>query len=240
MDKTLPVAHSELILGGQKSGKSRRAEALAQAWLAQSTQHQAVLIATAQPWDDEMRARIARHQADRAQRVPGMRTVEEPLQLAQAISAHSTPQTLIVVDCLTLWLTNWLMPADAPLANSSAQPSEQSSTAQNHAIVQTQASSNTSTEVLGITGIVTEEFIKNKPLAPIEHAQAAILLEAISKATGPLVLVGNEIGLGVIPLGSEVRAFVDALGLLNQRVAQVCQRVTLMAAGLPLILKDGT
>jgi adenosylcobinamide kinase/adenosylcobinamide-phosphate guanylyltransferase len=126
-----------------------------------------------------------------------MRTVEEPLQLAQAISAHSTPQTLIVVDCLTLWLTNWLMPA-------------------------------------------SEKSIENMPLALIEHAQAAILLEAISKAAGPLVLVGNEIGLGVIPLGREVRAFVDALGVLNQSVAQVCQRVTLMAAGLPLTLKDDT
>jgi adenosylcobinamide kinase/adenosylcobinamide-phosphate guanylyltransferase len=197
MDKALPVARSELILGGQKSGKSRRAEALAQAWLACSNQHQAVLIATAQPWDDEMRARIARHQAERAQRVPGMRTVEEPLQLAQAISAHSTPQTLIVVDCLTLWLTNWLMPA-------------------------------------------SEKSIENMPLAQVQQAQEAMLLEAISNATGPLVLVGNEIGLGVIPMGREVRAFVDALGVLNQSVAQVCQRVTLMAAGLPLTLKDDT
>jgi adenosylcobinamide kinase/adenosylcobinamide-phosphate guanylyltransferase len=191
----MPVARSELILGGQKSGKSRRAEALAHAWLAQSVGHRAVLIATAQPWDDEMRQRIARHQSDRAQRVPGMTTVEEPLHLAQAVSRHSTPQTLLVVDCLTLWLTNWLMPAH-------------------------------------------DEFIENKPLAPIQKTHIAMFLEAISNAPGPLVLVGNEIGLGVIPLGTEVRAFVDALGLLNQSVAQQCQRVTLMAAGLPLTLKD--
>ena len=65
-----------------------------------------------------------------------------------------------------------------------------------------------------------------------------MLLEAIASAPGPVVLVGNEIGLGVIPLGGEVRAFVDALGTLNQDVARVCQRVTLMAAGLPLLLKD--
>ena len=63
-------------------------------------------------------------------------------------------------------------------------------------------------------------------------------MEAIKQAPGPLVLVGNEIGLGVIPMGREVRAFVDALGLLNQSVAAVCQRVTLMAAGLPLSLKE--
>ena len=62
---------------------------------------------------------------------------------------------------------------------------------------------------------------------------------AITNAPGPVIFVGNEIGLGVIPLGSEVRAFVDALGTLNQQVAAVCQRVTLMAAGLPLTLKDG-
>ena len=189
---TTTIARSELILGGQKSGKSRRAELLARQWLAQSADHRAVLIAT----DDEMRQRIARHQADRAVRVPGMRTVEEPLALAEAIRAHSTAHTLVVVDCLTLWLTNLLMPADA---------------------------------------VHCEE---NKPPAPVETAQTASLLIAIEQAAGPVVLVGNEIGLGVIPMGREVRAFVDALGRLNQDVAAACQRVTLMAAGLPLTLKE--
>lgn len=187
------LVRSELILGGQRSGKSRRAEKLAQGWLAQSPAHRAVLIATGQPWDDEMRERITRHQQDRAERVPGMRTVEEPLQLAQAITEHGNTQTLVVVDCLTLWLTNWLMPA--------------------------------------------ENSEKNKAAAQYPRAQAAMLLEAMEKSPGPLVLVGNEIGLGVIPLGREVRAFVDALGRLNQDVAQACERVTLMAAGLPLTLK---
>lgn len=190
------IARSELILGGQKSGKSRRAELLARQWLADSADHRAVLIATAQPWDAEMQQRIARHQADRAQRVPGMATVEEPLALAEAIRQHSAPHTLVVVDCLTLWLTNLLMPA-------TAQNSEQ-----------------------------------NMPPASTEPAQTATLLIAIAEAPGPVVLVGNEIGLGVIPLGSEVRAFVDTLGRLNQQVAATCQRVTLMAAGLPLTLKD--
>ncbi|HQR99549.1 MULTISPECIES: bifunctional adenosylcobinamide kinase/adenosylcobinamide-phosphate guanylyltransferase [unclassified Polaromonas] len=189
----LSLARSELILGGQRSGKSRRAERLAQGWLAQSPAHRAVLIATGQPWDDEMRQRIARHQQDRAERVPGMSTVEEPLQLAQAITVHGNAQTLVVVDCLTLWLTNWLMPV----------------------------------EVLD----------KNTTPAQYPRAQAAMFLEAIETCPGPLVLVGNEIGLGVIPLGRETRAFVDALGRLNQEVAQACERVTLMAAGLPLVLK---
>jgi adenosylcobinamide kinase/adenosylcobinamide-phosphate guanylyltransferase len=190
---TLSVATSELILGGQKSGKSRRAELLARQWLDVEPAHQAVLIATAQPWDDEMRQRIARHQADRAERVPGMRTVEEPLQLAQAILENSHADTMVVVDCLTLWLTNLMMP------------------------VQTNAS------------ISTPALIGNAHIAP--------LLIAIEQASGPVVLVGNEIGLGVIPMGREVRAFVDALGKLNQDVAGTCERVTLMAAGLPLTLK---
>ena len=193
MLEPLAFARSELILGGQKSGKSRRAELLALAWLNRSPAHRAVLIATAQPWDEEMRERIARHQADRALRVPNLHTVEEPLQLAQALVRHSQPQTLVVVDCLTLWLTNWLMPAS------------------------------------------TNE--QNKPSAPDACAQPAMILGALKDAPGPVVLVGNEIGLGVIPLGRETRAFVDALGRLNQQMAQGCERVTFMAAGLPLTLK---
>lgn len=213
---TLPeprIARSELILGGQKSGKSRRAELLARAWLAQSPNHRAVMIATAQAWDDEMRQRIARHQVDRAQRVPGMTTVEEPLKLAEAIQTHSRADTLIVVDCLTLWLTNWLMPAEVELTTD------------------TPAAHGGQPDAL-------QRFIENQPVAQVNQGHIAILLEAIKRASGPLVLVGNEIGLGVIPMGREVRAFVDALGVLNQSVAAACQRVTLMAAGLPLTLKE--
>ena len=182
------IARLELILGGQKSGKSRRAEALAQAWLTSCPGRSAALLATGQAWDEEMRARIARHQADRALRAPGLLTLEAPLHLAQAIATHSLPERLLVVDCLTLWLTNWMMPASG--------------------------------EAL-------------KP--PV-----AALLEALRAAPGPVVLVGNEIGSGVIPMGAEVRAFVDALGRLNQVLAAACDRVTLMVAGLPMTLKDET
>lgn len=191
-------AKSELILGGQKSGKSRRAEMIAKDWLQQSPTHKAILIATAQPWDEEMRQRIARHQHDRAERVPGLTTVEEPLLLAQTIQDLCRPDTLLVVDCLTLWLTNLLMPIDKSID------------------------------------------IKN-PEASDFIAYTAMLSVALSKSkqnnNGPIVIVSNEIGLGVIPMGSEVRAFVDALGKLNQEIAQVCDKVTLMAAGLPLSLK---
>ncbi|RYX95710.1 MAG: bifunctional adenosylcobinamide kinase/adenosylcobinamide-phosphate guanylyltransferase [Comamonadaceae bacterium] len=214
----LGIVSSELILGGQKSGKSRRAELLARDWLASGGQD-AVLVATAQPWDDEMQERIVRHQHDRALRVPGLRTVEEPLDLAGAIVRHSASETLLVVDCLTLWLTNLLMPADAlhaPRAD----------------------------EAMSRWGDPDDSrFVIEPPqrVHPADTAQIHIsgLVAAIHAAPGPVVFVGNEIGLGVIPMGREVRAFVDALGLLNQQVAAACERVVLMAAGLPLVLKAG-
>lgn len=194
----MTVARSELILGGQKSGKSRRAELLAAGWVAANPGHRAVLIATAQPWDDEMRARITRHQQDRALRVPAMTTIEEPFALADALARHSRADTLVVVDCLTLWLTNLLMPAeDAPLARGMAD--------------------------------IQAGYAYEIPLGL-----------ALKNAAGPVVLVANEIGLGVIPMGREVRHFVDALGHLNQHMARLCMRVTLMAAGLPLAFKDET
>ena len=179
---------SEFIVGGQKSGKSRRAERCAGDWLAADAAHRAVLIATAQAGDAEMQARIARHQADRAARWPGLETLEEPLELAAAIQRQSQPQTLLVVDCLTLWLTNVCMPVQG----------------------------------------------SSTPPAPL----IAALLQALQTAPGPVILVSNEIGLGVIPLGAQVRHFVDTLGQLNQAVAACCPRATLMAAGLPLPLKE--
>jgi adenosylcobinamide kinase / adenosylcobinamide-phosphate guanylyltransferase len=193
---------SEFILGGQRSGKSRRAELLARDWLAQSPNHKAVLIATATAWDDEMHQRITRHQQDRKERVPAMTTVEAPIALADAIQTNSTAQTIVVVDCLTLWLTNLLMP---------------------HADVKN-------------TGECSKSASK-LPFPQDVRAQAATLLIAIQSSVGPLVVVGNEIGLGVVPMGCETRAFVDALGRLNQDVAMGCERVTFMAAGLPLFLK---
>ena len=197
-DLNTPVAGCELILGGQKSGKSRRAESLTAAWLAgpavNGVPRQATFIATAHPWDGEMRQRIARHQADRALRVPGMATLEEPVALAQAIARLSAPHHLLVVDCLTLWLTNLLMPAD-------------------------------------------ENVASKRHTAHDGIALFAPFLDFLKQAPGPVVLVGNEIGLGVIPMGPEVRHFVDTLGLLNQAVAAASQRVVLMVAGLPMVLK---
>lgn len=191
MPTSIAIAPSELILGGQKSGKSARAEMLAAHWLQTSEQHQALFIATAQAWDTEMQVRIARHQADRALRLPQMRTVEEPRAIAEVIRQHSKPETLIVLDCITLWLTNCMMPVD-------------------HA-------------ALGV-----EEL----------DAVMMDLLTALQSAPGPIVLVSNEIGLGVIPLGVDVRTYVDQLGKFNQVLAAQVARVCWMLAGLSVIVKE--
>ncbi len=185
----------EFILGGQRSGKSRRAEDAARQWLAASTTHKAVLVATAQAHDDEMRERIARHQADRAVRLPQIQLVQEPLHLAQAIAMHSQSDTLIVVDCLTLWLTNCMMPMAG--ANSEA--------------------------AKAVTHL-SQDFV-------------VPFLATLEAARGPLVIVSNEIGQGVIPMGREVRAFVDELGRLHQETALRCARVTWMVAGCPVHVK---
>ena len=186
------TAQHTLIIGGQKSGKSRHAELVARDWLAAAATHRACLIATATAHDAEMAARIARHQHDRAQRVPGLATHEEPLALPLAISLLSKPDTLLVVDCLVLWLTNLLMPADEAQACKASQAA----------------------------------------------VKVADLQLALQNAAGPVVLVSNEIGLGVIPMQAAVRQFVDELGLLNQAIARTCPQVFLMAAGLPLTLKS--
>lgn len=205
MTGLVATAHRVLIVGGQKSGKSRHAEERAATWLAASSSRRAILIATATAGDVEMRARIERHRADRALRLPAMTTLEEPLALAAAIDMHSRPDTLLVVDCLTLWLSNVLWHGDAA---------------------------------------VRENDESNRPLAHIDEAQPAINIEkienfifALKSCKGPVVMVSNEIGLGVVPMGREVRAFVDALGMLNQRIAKASDEVVLMAAGLPLTLK---
>lgn len=194
----MTIARSELILGGQKSGKSRRAEGLAAAWLARDAAHRAVLIATAEAHDDEMRARIARHRRERARRVPALAAVEASATLSAAVRAAGGAETLRIVDCLTLWLLQEWLPqlcAAGAAADAAVQPA--------------------------------------RPLAAIIDT----LQQTIAACPGPLVLVSNEIGAGVIPLGASTRAYVDALGTLNQTAARVCERVTLMVAGLPLYVK---
>lgn len=179
----------ELILGGARSGKSRRAEARAASWLAGDRRHAACLIATALPGDGEMRERIARHQADRAARLPALESVEAPFALGATLRRLDEPRRLLVVDCLTLWLTQGLLPPP------------------------------------GVEAAVDWD------------GERAALLEALQQAQSPIVLVSNEIGLGVMPMSREARRCVDALGELHQAVAAHCGRVTLMVAGCPLAVK---
>lgn len=184
------AVHHELILGGQKSGKSRLAVSRARAWLAGGPARSAVLVATAEAGDAEMRQRIERHRAERARELPGIRVVEEGRDLSAALAAHCSPDCLVVVDCLTLWLTQRLMPG---------QPGP------------------------------------GHPPSPASLIDE--LTATLRRAPGPVLLVSNEIGSGVVPMGAEVRAFVDAAGWMNQRVAECCDRVTWVVAGLPVVLK---
>ena len=173
--------HHHIILGGQRSGKSRFAERLGMGWLDQSPHHAVSVLATALRDDAEMSARIERHRLDRPS---SFDAVEVPYELGACIRQHAQPNRLLIVDCLTLWLTNWLMPVEP------------------HDGLQTQW-----------------------------QLARADLLDALQQASGPVVLVTNEIGWGVIPLGHEVRRFVDELGRLNQDVTQCCAQITLMAGG---------
>jgi adenosylcobinamide kinase/adenosylcobinamide-phosphate guanylyltransferase len=182
----------ELILGGVRSGKSRAAERRAAAWMAADASHRATLIATALAADEDMRLRIARHRADRAARTPALACVEAPAALGETIGRLAAPTRLLVVDCLTLWLTQWLMPPPGAPLHPDGWPQERDA-----------------------------------------------LLAALQASASPVVLVSNEIGLGVMPMSREARACVDALGELNQAVAGYCQRVTLLVAGCELPVKGG-
>ena len=186
-----------LVVGGARSGKSRYAESLAES-LSQLGNKPVIYIATAQPTtedDSEMQARIAHHQA---RRHPAWQTLEVPMALGQAIEAHSQPDCVLVVDCLTVWLSNLLFDAA------------------------------TSYPEVGIIDL-PENFA----------LQRQALLDGLSKAKGSIILVSNEVGMGMVPMGAINRLFVDEAGRLNQAVAAVCDRVVFVAAGCPLVLKGG-
>ncbi|RJG14774.1 bifunctional adenosylcobinamide kinase/adenosylcobinamide-phosphate guanylyltransferase [Massilia cavernae] len=177
-----------LILGGARSGKSAHAERLAV-----QSGREIVYIATARAGDGEMAARIAHH---RDARPAHWTTVEEPLRLGDAIVRHSGATRLVLVDCLTLWLSNLMFSdgRDYPDVGTIALP-------------------------------------------PLFHEQRAELLAALQHAGGDVVLVSNEVGMGIVPYGAVSRSFADEAGRLNQAVAALCDRVVFIAAGLPLALK---
>jgi adenosylcobinamide kinase/adenosylcobinamide-phosphate guanylyltransferase len=177
-----------LILGGARSGKSAYAEKVA----AQSGK-EVVYIATGQAGDTEMAERIALH---RAQRPAHWHTVEEPLALADALRQWRAAGRLVLVDCLTLWLSNLLFSDGAQYPD-----------------------------------------VGRIELPSRFHRERAALLEALAEAQGEVLLVSNEVGLGIVPYGAVSRAFADEAGRLNQAVAAQCDSVVFIAAGLPLPLK---
>jgi adenosylcobinamide kinase/adenosylcobinamide-phosphate guanylyltransferase len=166
-----------LVLGGARSGKSRYAERLVE-----GTAFCGTYCATAEAGDAEMAERIAAH---RARRGPFWRTIETPLALAPTILNEAARERPLLVDCLTLWLSNLLL-AGRPI-----------------------------------------------------DAEAGALCGALREAAGPVVLVANEVGMGLVPETPLGRRFRDAAGCLNQQVAALADRVVFVAAGLPLVLKEG-
>ena len=167
-----------LILGGARSGKSRRA-----LQLAGQADPERVFIATAEPSDAEMAGRIKRHRAERG---GGFTTIEAPLDLVEALEGAALPNRVVVVDCLTLWLSNLLH--------------------------------------------YDQDF----------QEQIAALTRFLARTAGAVILVSNEVGMGLVPQTPLGRDFRDAHGSLNRQVAEVCHRVEFMVAGLPMTVKPAT
>ena len=163
-----------LVLGGARSGKSAYAEALI-------GDQPAVYVATAEARDAEMAERIRRH---RSRRCGAWTTSEAPLELTAALKAADRPGRPILVDCLTLWLSNLLVAGRDPAAES------------------------------------------------------ADLVRSLPFLAAPVLLVANEVGLGIVPDNALARDFRDHAGRLNQEIAAIASRVVFVAAGLPLTLKD--
>lgn len=177
-----------LVLGGARSGKTRHALGLAES-LARERDANVVYVATAEARDEEMSERIARHRAERPMH---WQTLEAPRQLARLLTTL-TDDTVVIVDCLTLWLSNALL----------------------------------------------QDFHDDTPNAglPTWSAESRELFEYLQRTQCSLVLVSNEVGWGIVPLAPVARRFQDEQGRLNQTVASICDRVTLVVAGIPVEVK---
>ncbi|HHI4974556.1 TPA: bifunctional adenosylcobinamide kinase/adenosylcobinamide-phosphate guanylyltransferase [Vibrio parahaemolyticus] len=175
----------QLILGGARSGKSKLAEQTAKQ-LSEKQNMSLHYVATALPFDDEMIERIAHHQTQRGE---GWHEHECPLRLPDLL-AHFDDKDVVLVDCLTLWLNNWIFELGEACCNE----------------------------------LLEEEIEK--------------LTQAVVNSRATLIFVSNEVGMGIVPLGAVSRYFVDNAGRMNQQLAQICSRVTFVAAGLPLVLKQ--
>lgn len=177
----------ELIIGGARSGKSRLAETRAR-----DDGRDVVVVATAEALDEEMAERIERHRRDRPAH---WRTVEAPCGLAAALAREAAPERVVVVDCLTMWLSNLMTGTHRP-------------------------------------GVPR----RLGPLRELDDERDA-LLGVLPALPGRIVLVANEVGFGLVPETALGRLFRDESGRLNQRIAALAERVSLVAAGLTLELK---
>lgn len=179
-----------LILGGARSGKSRFAE---QWILNKFTDMPRYYLATAQAYDAEMAERIAKHQQDRFPHDWQLR--EYPIEIDQALQ-NIPDNSVVLLDCLTLWLTNVLM------------------------------------------SLESEEYTREKKAQQLSQAIEQLIISLTTHQSRlTMILVANEVGLGIVPMGEQSRLFVDHAGRLNQKVAAIAQQVTLVTAGLPLTLK---
>jgi adenosylcobinamide kinase/adenosylcobinamide-phosphate guanylyltransferase len=167
------------VVGGAKSGKSSLAQRLAE-----KSGQNPFYVATAQAWDQEMEARIKRHQLDRG---PAWSTLEEPVELKDALIDADHPGKVFLVDCLTLWLSN----------------------------------------LITLKNLDNEEILKRFD----ELAQAITRLEA------KVILVANEVGMGIVPENALARRYRDLAGGLNQLMGRTCEQAILVSAGIPLVLK---
>jgi adenosylcobinamide kinase/adenosylcobinamide-phosphate guanylyltransferase len=180
---------THLILGGARSGKSAHAERLAS-----ESGLKIIYVATAEARDEEMARRIAHH---RARRPVDWGCAEETLHLATKLRELARPDTCLLVDCLTLWLTNLLFAGRAAAQAEAGEAVD----------------------------------------CPLFASETAALIETLPTLPGQIILVSNEVGWGIVPMHPVSRLFADEQGRLNQRVAAVCNHVTMVAAGLPLRLK---
>ena len=173
------MSEVSFVLGGCKSGKSDYAQNM----VLHSEEPDKVFVATCAPQDEEMQLRVERHQSKRG---PQWRTVEAQLDLPGTIHVQTDKDSVLLVDCLGMWVAN----------------------------------------LLG-QGLEEAEC----------HRRYTSLVQVLGEAEGPIWLVSNEVGCGIVPEDALSRSFRDLLGLLNQRVAAVSDRVVWMVAGLPLGVK---
>ncbi|ABN62839.1 bifunctional adenosylcobinamide kinase/adenosylcobinamide-phosphate guanylyltransferase [Shewanella baltica] len=201
-----------LVLGGARSGKSRYGEALVRQYTALG--FDACYVATAQALDDEMATRIAKHQAGRTDDGIEWQLFEESLALTALLKRLAKPGRVILVDCLTLWLTNQLLASSAKIDDDPA-PTEWNAT----------------------DFIPSASSTSNDEALASWQAEKTAFVDSLADLEGVVVLISNEVGSGIVPLGELSRQFVDEAGWLNQAVAALADNVTLVVAGLPLALK---